>query len=326
MILRHLHPFFFVTLSGSEINHRFMKLLLLISFVLAGMLTACSQQELGQAPVPDNYEEQIERWKAERVESLTAPTGWMRLAGMYWLDEGANTFGSGSDNDVRFPEGTIPENAGTFYVENDEVRMVVSSSVEITHNDNPVDDLVIFDGEEAPEIEYGSLEWLVIERGHLLGVRLYNKENEKVDQFTGFESYPVNPEWRREARFIPSPEGTTIPIINILGQLEDLPSPGTLEFTIAGETFTLDAIESTERMFIIVGDETNRTETYQAGRYMYIDYPDEGSDRTVIDFNKAYNPPCSYSQFTTCQLPPPQNRLEVEITAGEVRPVNWDGI
>lgn len=303
-----------------------MKPLLLIIFILAGVFSACTQQELGQAPIPENYEEEIEQWKAERVESLTAPTGWMRLAGMHWLDEGENTFGSGPENDVRFPEGTIPENAGTFYVENDQVRLSVSDGVEITHNGNPVDDLVVYDGENAPELEYGTLQWFIIKRGDLLGIRLYNKENEKVDQFTGFDSYTVDPEWRREARFIPSQEGTTIPIINILGQLEDLPSPGTLEFTVDGETYTLDAIESTDRMFIILGDETNRTETYQAGRYMYIDYPEDGSDRTVVDFNKAYNPPCSYSKFTTCQLPPPQNRLDVEITAGELRPVDWDGI
>lgn len=303
-----------------------MKPLLLISFILAGVFTACSQQELGQAPVPENYEEEIEQWKADRLESLTAPTGWMRLAGMYWLDEGENTFGSGPENDVRFPEGTIPETAGTFYVENDRVRLSVSDDVEITHDGNQVDELVVFDDENAPELEYGTLHWFIIKRGDLLGIRLYNKENEKVDQFTGFDSYPVDPEWRREARFIPSQEGTTIPIINILGQLEDLPSPGTLEFTVDGERYTLDAIESTERMFIILGDETNRTETYQAGRYMYIDYPEDGSNRTVVDFNKAYNPPCSYSKFTTCQLPPPQNRLDVEITAGELRPVDWDGI
>lgn len=303
-----------------------MKKLLTSCLFLPFLLLSCSEQELGQADIPDDYEQQIEQWKADRVESLTEPTGWMRLAGMFWLEEGQKSFGSGSDRDLRFPEETIPEYAGYFYLENGEVRMVAAEGVELTHEGEQIQEKIIYDGEEALEIEHNQLLWHVIERGDLIGVRLYNKENEKVDRFTGFDSYPVDPEWRREAKFVPYEEGKTISIVNILGQQDDVNSPGYVEFTIDGDVYTLDAIESTERMFIIVGDETNRTETYQAGRYMYIDYPEGGSARTIIDFNKAYNPPCSYSQFTTCQLPPTQNRLEVEITAGELRPVDWDGI
>lgn len=106
----------------------------------------------------------------------------------------------------------------------------------------------------------------------------------------------------------------------------DTPTPGTIEFIKNGELFTLDALEGTDQMFLIAGDLTNQTETYQAGRYIYIDYPEEGSDYTIIDFNKIYNPPCSYNLFTTCQLPPMQNRLDLEITAGEKRPQDWEGL
>lgn len=303
-----------------------MRIFFIAAILVASVFTACEQQELGQAPVDDDYLQQVEEWTSERVESLTAPTGWMRLAGMYWLSEGENTFGSAPDNDVQFPIGTTPAYTGMFIVENGQVRMVVQNGMEVTYENELVDEMIIYDGDNASEIMHGSLEWVVIERGGLLGIRLYNKDNVKVDRFTGFETYPVDPEWSREARFVPNPDGSTISIINVLGQGEDVNSPGYLEFTINGELYTLDAIESTDQMFIIVGDETNRTETYQAGRYMYIDYPEEGSDLTVIDFNKAYNPPCAFSKFTTCQLPPPQNRLDVEIKAGELRPVNWDGL
>ncbi len=317
---------FFQDLDNLSNYSFFMKRLFASILFLPLILIACNEQEPGQADIPENYEQHIDEWKAERVNSLKEPTGWMRLAGMYWLDEGKKSFGSGSDQDIRFPEGTIPGHAGYFHLQNGEVRIISADGVELTHNGQPIGEKVIYDGEEALEIEHNSLLWHIIERADLIGIRLYNKENEKVDRFTGFESYPVDPEWRREAIFVPYPDGSTISIANILGQQEDVNSPGYIKFTINGETYTLDAIESTEQMFIIVGDESNKTETYQAGRYMYIDYPEEGSNRTVIDFNKAYNPPCSYSQFTTCQLPPPQNRLDVEITAGELRPVGWDGI
>lgn len=290
------------------------------------LITGCNQNQLSPEPFPENYQQELDEWKAERLESLTHPTGWMRLAGMYWLEEGESSFGSGSDQDVQFPDGTIPSHTGTFISRDSTVTMKVAEDISITQDGEPVQETIIFDGEEAPHLEHGSLEWLVIERDGLVGIRLYNKENEKVDKFTGFDTYPVDQKWHLRARFIPNNENTTIPIVNILGQQTDAISPGILEFMIDGEIYTLDTLEGSTRMFVILGDATNRTETYQAGRYMYIDYPEEGSDYTVIDFNKAYNPPCAYSTFTTCQLPPPQNRLPVEVTAGEKRPVGWEGL
>lgn len=304
-----------------------MKLPTIISASFLLLCISCGHEYSGPAPVPENYAELHEKWKADRLESLTNPTGWMRLAGMYWLNEGENSFGSGPDQDIRFPEGTIPEHAGTFVLEQNTVIMKTAAGVSITHEAEPVEEMVIYDGENSPHLQHEDLEWLVIQRGDLTGIRLYNKENEKVDRFTGFDSYPLSAEWVFCAKFIPATESTTIPIVNILGQSEEVASPGRLEFQAEGKTYSLAALESaTGRMFIILGDETNQTETYQAGRYMYIDYPEEGGDYTVIDFNKAYNPPCAYSLFTTCQLPPSQNRLDLAITAGEKRPDGWSGI
>ena len=299
-----------------------------IAFILATLflLTACRQPDLGPAEISENYFNEIEEWKQSRIESLTAPAGWLRLAGMYILQEGENSFGSSSDQDIQFPEGTIPAHAGSFVFENGKVVMNVANGIEITHDGDPVTNLVLYDGEETPRVEHGSLEWFVIIRDEITAIRLYNKENEKADNFDGFPSYPIDPEWNRKARFIPNPEGTTISIVNVLGQQIEASSPGILEFTVNGEIHTLDALDGGNRMFIIMGDLTNRDETYQAGRYMYIDYPEEGSEFTEIDFNKAYNPPCAFNVYTTCQLPPQQNRLDVAITAGEKRPVNWQGL
>lgn len=299
-----------------------------VVFILIFLISGCQKKKLGQAEISENYVQKVEVWKQDRMESVKAPTGWLRLAGMFWLDEGENSFGSGEDQDVQFPQGTIPEKAGTFTYENGRVTLNVAEGVTITHDGEPVSEMGLFDGEneDTPSVQHESLEWFVIKRGDMVGIRLYNKENEQADQFTGFESYPIDEQWNRRARFIPNPDGATVSIVNVLGQQEDLESPGVLEFSIDGEIYTLDAIDSDDNMFMIVGDETNQTETYQAGRYIYVDFPENGSQYTNIDFNKIYNPPCAYSVFTTCQLPPPQNQLEVAIDAGEKRAENWQGL
>ena len=302
-----------------------------LSLVIVSLLmitSGCRKKDLGPASVPDNYRQELDEWKENRVQSLKKPTGWLRLAGMYWLEEGKNTFGSGENRDIRFPAGSIPENAGTFIYEDGQVTMNVAEKVTITHGGEAVSEMVLYNenDQDIPHVEHKNLEWLVIVRGDLVGIRLYNKENKKADAFSGFETFPVEEAWVRRARFIPNPDGTTMPIVNVLGQVMDEFSPGVLEFSINDEIFTLHAIDSEDDMFVIVGDLTNKTESYQAGRYIYVDFPPEESEYTAIDFNKLYNPPCSFNVFTTCQLPPPSNRLEVAITAGEKRPSEWEGL
>jgi len=288
---------------------------------------ACTRTDLGRAPLPDDYQEKFDEWQNSRMESLTNPTGWMRLAGMYWLNEGENSFGSGQDVDITLPDGTIPEYAGEFILSNGSVLLQAADGVDFIHDGESFQQKEIYDGEEALSIEYDSLEWLIIEREDLIGIRLYNEDNPKVDDFTGFDRYPIDPDWHLKAKFIPAQEDETISIVNVLGQQVDTPSPGAIEFMKDGELYTLDALEGTdEQMFLIVGDQTNEIDTYQGGRYIYIDYPEEGSDYTIIDFNKIYNPPCAYNLFTTCQLPPMQNRLDLAITAGEERAEGWDGL
>lgn len=302
----------------------YLSALLFISLIV--LSCGQTQHELGPAPVSESYEDEVQSWYDERIETLKEPTGWLRLAGMYILEDGENRFGSGSNQDIQFPEGTIPAQAGTFIVEDGSVLMKAANGVELIHEGEQVSEMTIFDDGSAPEIQHGSLEWVVIQRQDLLAIRLYNKENEKADTFNGFPRYPVDAAWHLEARFEPHPENTTIPIANVLGQTDDVVSPGTLLFKVNGTHYTLDALESsTGRFFVIAGDETNQTETYQAGRYMYVDPPGENG-MTIIDFNKVYNPPCSYNLYTTCQLPPPQNRLDLAITAGEKRPVEWEGL
>lgn len=300
----------------------------LLLFISSLLFSACnSNHQPGQAETGENYFREVEEWKQSRIESLKEPTGWLRLAGMFILDEGETIIGTSNDADILFPGQNIPDELATItLLPNGNVHLQTLGDETITYNGSSIDSFILYDGENTPSVQFGSLEWHIIIRGDLTAIRLYNKENEKADNFSGFPAYPVDPAWNREAIFTPNPEGTTLSIANVLGQLEDVISPGSVEFTINNEIYTLDALEAGERMFIIVGDQTNQTETYQAGRYIYIDYPVEGSNTTVLDFNKMYNPPCAFNTFTTCQLPHPQNQLDVAITAGEKRPVEWSGL
>lgn len=297
----------------------------LLLLLVAALFTAC-QEPLGQAEVPDDYPAPVEEWQEYRIGVLTEPTGWLRMIDLIWLDEDENSFGSSANADIRFPDGSIPGYAGTFTLDDGSVIMNVADGVEITHDGTPVNDFLLFDPdrEENPNVKHGPLEWFVDQRGDQLGIRIYSMDTPKADAFDGFPRFPVEEKWYRKARFIPAEEGKTIRIVNVLGEEIDRPSPGSVEFTIDGERYSLDAFETRSGLFLMMSDLTNQTETYQAGRYMIIDPPDENGN-TVIDFNKAYNPPCAFNKFTTCQLPPPQNRLDVAITAGEKRPVDWEG-
>jgi uncharacterized protein len=252
------------------------------------VFSAISCSRYGQAPIPPDYESTFDAWSQLRHHSLTNPTGWMRLSGMLWIENGTIAFLGG----------------------------------EVERRDSLVfhADTLLFNGPDSPIIEAGTYRWRIIKRTGLIGIRIWNTENAEVDAFTGFPRYAIDTTFVRNARFRPNPPGTTLPIVNILGKVEDMPSPGVLEFDLDGDVHTLHALEGETQFFVIFADPTNRTETYQAGRFIYIDPPKEGSDRTIIDFNKAYNPPCAYSEFTTCQLPPEGNVLSVSITAGEKRP------
>jgi uncharacterized protein len=298
---------------------------LLIAIITLLFIGCSDDTDLGPAPVPENYADQINDWKEYRVSRLTEPTGWLRLADLIWLDEGENSFGSGSDMDIRFPGESMPDHAGTFVLTDNRVEMFVNDGVTITHNGDPVSNMIIFDGESRPEIVYDNLIWFVDSRGDQHGIRIYNQDTPEADAFEGFPFYPLQPEWHLKARFIPWSDERTIPIVNVLGDTIERESPGQVEFMIDGELYSLDAFESASGLFVMFTDLTGRSETYPAGRYMIINHPDENG-LTIIDFNKAYNPPCAFHTLTTCQLPPPQNRLDAEIPAGEKRPIGWTGL
>ncbi len=266
-----------------------------------------------------SYVASIDQWHATRVENLQKEDGWLALAGLYWLEPGSSSFGSAKGGKIVFPEGTIAQQAGQFILEGDVVKLQVNQGVAITLNGEPVQqEAVVYTAEmEQPaEMRYGSLKWVVIKRGDKFAVRLWDAESEARKSFAGLERYPVQPEWRLEARLEQNPLPKQIPITNVLGQTSQEPSPGAVVFTVEGQQYSLDALEEGDELFIIFADKTNGTDTYGSGRYLYMPKPD-ASGKTYIDFNKAYTPPCAFTGYATCPLPPRQNFLPISVTAGE---------
>jgi uncharacterized protein len=265
------------------------------------------------------YKNEIENWHAKRLDDLKSENGWLNLAGLFWLKEGINTFGSSENNDVVFPKEKIVERAGYFKVKQGIVKMEVAHDVLITQNGNQVINELIFspDSTNNPTLGYGSLRWFVIKRDKIVGIRLRDIESVGVKDFKGITRYPTNSDWRCEAIVEKSTEPKMIDISNVLGQTTPQASHGTLVFEIKGEEYRLDAIDGgKDELFIIFGDQTNEHDTYPSGRYIYVKRPDEFG-KTILDFNKSYNPPCAFTPFATCPLPPNQNVLSVAITAGE---------
>lgn len=286
---------------------------------LLGVVFACGSKENVPAIDPIIHKNEIDSWHQKRIESLKGPTGWLNLAGLFWLKEGINSFGSGTGNDLIFPENKIPEQAGYFLLKDNSVIVNSMPGVEIMSLGQNVLSTIAYpvDSGRAPIFEYGSLKWFIIKRDNQFGVRLRDLEHPALEKFQGIDRYPVDLAWRLEARFEKADSSRTIEITNILGMTGPQKSPGTLVFEIDDQEYRFDVIdEGGEDLFVIFGDDTNANETYGAGRYMYVSKPDENG-KIILDFNKAYNPPCAFTEFATCPLPPKQNILSLEITAGE---------
>lgn len=268
------------------------------------------------------YRKEIEKWQTDRLTNLTKSDGWLTLINLVWLKEGENRFGSDSGNAIRLPKDRAPLVAGSLWLENGHVRMTAHQAIEITAAGIPVTSLDLSDDTEdrGPTIlKFGTLLLNVIKRGDRIGVRVKDSDSRTRREFKGLENYPIDPKWRIEARFEPYVPPRMIPITNVLGMTADETSPGALIFDLGGTTYRIDPILEKDEtdLFVIISDGTTGNETYGAGRYLYVSPPDKSSGRVVIDFNKAYSPPCAFTNYATCPLPPPQNRLPFRIEAGE---------
>ncbi|QOI97828.1 MAG: DUF1684 domain-containing protein [Flammeovirgaceae bacterium] len=289
-------------------------------YLVVGMLTGCSGPQKQNETTFDveAYKKEIAGWQQQRNAYQVSENGWVNLAGLFWLKEGINSFGSAKSNDLVFPQGKIPEQAGYFVVQGNTVTVNGNNGVIFTRNGKESNGGILFHPDSAQiTMAYGPLRWFVIKREAKLGIRLRDLEHPLLKEFKGIEFYPVDPAWRLEGTVEWADSSRTIEITNVLGQTLQQRSVGTLVFDYAGATYRLDALdEGNNEFFIIFGDETNARETYGAGRYLYVPLPDS-TGRVVIDFNRAYNPPCAFTEFATCPLPPKQNILPFPVKAGE---------
>ena len=264
---------------------------------------------------------EIQKWQSERLESLTKDDSWLTLVGLFWLNEGENKFGSATGNPVLLPKDKSPGVAGSLWLEQGRVRLAARPAAQITVDGKPVTALDLKDDndEAGPTIlKLGSLLINIVNRGERIGVRVKDTESQSRREFKGLEYYPIDPKWRIEARFEPYQPPKIIPITNVLSMTDDETSPGALVFEVNGQIYRLDPIEEKgeKDLFVMIADETTGRETYGAGRYIYVSPPD-ATGKVVIDFNKAYSPPCAFTNYATCPLPPRQNHLPIRIDAGE---------
>lgn len=278
---------------------------------------------VGFRQIADNpsYKAQLDAWHQKRVNSLKSEDGWLNLAGLFWLNEGRNSLGRGADFDVPFPvSGGTPANLGTFLLQNGEVRFEPKTGADVLADGKLItESLVIFSPNSQPTVlANGSLRWVVIRRGDKYGVRLRDLDSPSLKEFHTIDRFPVDENWRVKAKLEKPATSQTIPIVNVLGQITPTPLVGTLVFGKAGKTYRLDAVGEGEKLFILFGDATNAHDTYGAGRFLYADKPDSNGT-TTLDFNQAINPPCAFTTYATCPLPPKQNKLALAVTAGEKR-------
>lgn len=260
-------------------------------------------------------------WRRGRETRLLADEGWLTVVGLFWLAPGKNGFGSDPSHPIVLPK-TAPATAGFIVVTGKVVTVEINPDITATVAGKAITRAVLqtdAGGESDPDVlALGRLRLFVIERGGKLAVRLRDLDSAARRDWKGLTYFPVNTDLRVTARLVPHALPTTIAFPTIVGSIDNMRSPGTAVFTIAGREHRLDAALETgdpTRLFFIFRDTTAGTATYGAGRFLYSALPRDG--KVVLDFNQAYTPPCAFTAFAVCPLPPKQNRLPVRIEAGE---------
>ena len=266
-----------------------------------------------------SYRASVAEWDRQRAASLTAETGWLSLIGLFWLQEGDNTLGSDPRSDIALPASKSPARAGTLTLRDQRLRLQVAESAPITQAGRRVSELELAADTtgEPTVLDLGDLQFYVIERGGRFGLRVRDRNHPARFDFPGIDRFPVDPAWRLTGKLETFEPARTLEIPNVLGQLTPQESPGAAVFEIAGEIHRLDALAGPEgTLYLIFADQTSGRETYGGGRFLYSE-PVAEDGTVVLDFNKAYNPPCAFTDYATCPLPPRQNKLAVPIEAGE---------
>ena len=254
-----------------------------------------------------SYQQQIAQWRAGREAKLKADDGWLTVVGLHWLHEGVNTVGSDPNADVPLP-ASVPARVGTITLSKGKAHFKPAGGVPLKEMDLKTDITPQYD-----RLALGRVKFFVVERETRFGVRVKDNDSEARRKFTGLRWYAVDPSWKIKAKFIPSPHQVSFDTEVGLKEKDD--SPGFVTFTRGGREYKMEAVKEDDDLWFVFRDQTSGTTTYGASRFLYTPFPKDGF--VEMDFNKAENPPCMFTDYATCPLPTPQNRLQLAITAGE---------
>ncbi len=290
-------------------------------------LDAQAKREAAAAAAAAVHARSVNEIRETRLSNLQKPDGWLSLVGLHWLKAGNSYVGSGATKGVRLAVG--PEELGMIRLERDgTVTFRATSGSGVMYDGKPADGgtrrlVTDADGGTPTVVGFnqGDASFIVIKRGENYGLRVRDALAPTRTRFAGLDYFPIDQAFRFDARFEAHPVGQTIPIVNVLGIEEAMANPGVVVFQKDGVEYRLEAVdEGNGRLFLIFADRTSGHESYAAARFLYADQPADGG-MTVVDFNRAYNPPCAFTEFSTCPMPPPSNRLDLRIEAGEKKPL-----
>ena len=259
-------------------------------------------------------------WRDARAKRLSSPSGWLTLVGLYWLQTGDNVFGSDPDCAVPLPEGKAPKRAGVLVLENGSVRVKPEPGAGLMVDGKPLGERVLSDdmAKDTDVVTLGDLSFFIIKRGDKTGVRVKDAQSPVRTHFKGLDYYPADPKWQVTGTFVPYDTPKKVAIPTVLGTAETMDAPGLVKLVLDGKEVTLEPVVEDPNdplLWFIFKDQTSTKETYGGGRFLYSKMPKDG--KVVVDFNQAYNPPCAFTPYATCPLPPKQNWLPVRVEAGE---------
>lgn len=268
-----------------------------------------------------DWKQADEEWRQRAEQSLRKDNGWLTLAGRYPMKPGRNTFGTAKDNDIVFPEGLGPAHMGAFEVDVGKVTVKLAPGLLMEQDGIPMSEKVMgTDPENRDWVQMGRASFHVIEREGRYILRLADKDSEVRKRFRGRVWYDIKDAYRVKAKFVAYDPPRKVAIVNVIDEVSDEPSPGYVEFRLNGRTHRLDAVGDDDGLFFVLRDATAGETTYAPGRFLYVEKKPKPGETFMLDLNRAYNPPCAFSEYTTCPLPPKQNILKARIEAGEKYP------
>ena len=279
---------------------------------MTGKLIAAASIALALAGA-ENYRQQVEQWRAEHQSKLTADDGWLTVVGLDWLKEGDNRVGADPSNEVPLPPGSAPQRVAVITLHAGNAVLHPAPGVPLTLNGKAATVTALREDDDILAIRH--LKFYLIRRGDRAGIRLKDNDSAARKHFQGLSWYPMDPAWRIQAKFTAWPTPHNLVFHNTIGQQETEPSPGYVTFQKDGREFRLEAMVDEGKLFFVLRDQTSGKTTYGASRFLYAEQPHNGT--VWLDFNQTENPPCAFTAYATCPLPPPQNRLALAITAGE---------